>query len=321
MINTLQMKYSTLGKTKLRVSRIGFGGWGIGGDMWEAQEELSKQSLLKAYQNGINFFDTALFYGNGYGEKLIGETLKDKQVVIATKVPPLDDLWPPTNKDIDKVFPKDYIVEKARESFKNLGNRTIDLLQLHVWLDDWFESNSWREAFSILKKEKIARFFGVSINRHDPNSALKLVNSGEIDTIQVIYNIFDQKPKDRLFPLARKRNIGVIARVPLDEGSLSGTFTNTTTFNDWRKDYFTPERLKLVVNKIDQIKNELATPDRTMTQIALKFCIEKNAADVVIVGMRNPKHVDENVKSVDIVLNKKEITYLENQRWIRNYYD
>ncbi|MBI3366165.1 aldo/keto reductase [Candidatus Roizmanbacteria bacterium] len=316
------MKYTTLGKTKLRVSRIGFGGWGIGGkDMWEINEEQSKQSLLKAYQNGINFFDTALYYGNGYGEKIMGQTLKDKHIIIATKVPPFDDQWPTINKDIDKVFPKDYIVEKAKESFKNLGNRTIDLLQLHVWLDDWFESNSWREAFTILKKEKIARFFGVSINRHDPHSALKLVNSGEIDTIQVIYNIFDQSPKDKLLPLAKKKGIGIIARVPLDEGSLSGTFTNATTFNDWRKDYFTPERLKLVVNKVDQIKNELATPDRTMTQIALKFCIDDNAADVVIVGMRNPKHVDENVKSVDIVLNKKEIKYLENQRWIRNYYD
>lgn len=321
MINTLQMKYTALGKTKLRVSQIGFGGWGIGGDMWETNEEQSRQALLKAYQNGVNFYDTALYYGNGYGERLIGQTLKNKDIIIATKVPPLDDQWPPTNKDINKVFPKDYIIEKAKTSYKNLGNRTIDLLQLHVWLDAWFESDSWREAFSLLKKEKIARFFGVSINRHDPNSALKLVDSGEIDTVQVIYNIFDQSPKDELFPLARKRNIGIIARVPLDEGSLSGTFTNTTTFNDWRKDYFAPDRLKLIVNKVDQIKKKITRPNRSMTQIALKFCIEENAADVVIVGMRNPNHVTENAESVDIVLKKEEIKYLENQRLIRNYYD
>lgn len=316
------MQYAILGKTKLRVSRIGFGGWGIGGkNMWETNEKRSKQSLIRAYENGINLFDTALYYGNGYGEKLIGETLKDKNIIIATKVPPLDDQWPPTNKDINKVFPKDYIVEKAKISYKNLGKKTIDLLQLHVWLDDWFESNAWREAFSILKKEGIARSFGVSINRHDPDSALKLVNSGEIDTIQVVYNIFDQSPKDKLFPLARKRNIGIIARVPLDEGSLSGTFTKKTTFNDWRKDYFTPVRLKNVIDKVDQIKNKLVTPEKTMTQIALKFCILENAADVVIVGMRNPRHVEENAKSVDIVLKRKETQYLENQRWIRNYYN
>ncbi len=201
------MEYTILGKTNLKISRIGFGAWGIGGgapvlrwkDMWKANDKDSKESLATAYENGINFYDTAFVYGDGHSERLIAEVLGDKDVVIATKVPPMDRHWPARNKDINQVFPRDYIIEKAKESYKNLGERTIDLLQLHVWLDEWFDSDNWREAFVVLRQQGIARFFGVSINDHNPNSALKLVNSGEIDTIQIIYNIFDQSPQDSLF--------------------------------------------------------------------------------------------------------------------------
>jgi len=322
------MEYTILGKTNLRISRIGFGGWGIGGgapvlrwkDMWKADDKLSKQSLLNAYENGINFFDTALIYADGHSERLIRNTLGNTNIIIATKVPPLDGHWPAKNKDMNKVFPIDYIIKKARESYENLGKKTIDLLQLHVWMDDWFESKNWREAFAILKKEGIIKFVGISINDHDPDSALKIVGSGEIDTIQVIYNIFDQSPQDKLLPLARKNNIGIIARVPLDEGSLSGTFTHKTTFNDWRKDYFTSDRLKITIDKVSGIKNKLVNEKRTMSQIALKFCLLKNGADVVIVGMRNSNHVTENVKSVDVSFTKEELDYLVKQRWIRNFY-
>lgn len=322
------MKYTTLGKTKLKVSRIGFGGWGIGGgalvlrwaDMWKADDKLSKQSLLNAYKQGINFFDTALVYADGHSERLIADTLRGKDIIVATKVPPKDWHWPARNKDINEVFPKDWILEKARESYKNLGNKTIDLLQLHVWLDDWFDSDVWRRAFSELKKAGIAKHFGISINDNDPNSALKLVGSGEIDVIQVVYNIFDQAPRDKLFPLARKNNIGIIARVPLDEGSLGGTFTTKTTFNDWRKDYFTPDRLKIVVNKVNRMKNKLVNERRTMAQIALRYCLLENGADIAIVGMRNSDHVVENIKSLNVKLSNDEIRFLDSQRWIRNFY-
>ncbi|MCR4277346.1 MAG: aldo/keto reductase [Candidatus Roizmanbacteria bacterium] len=322
------MEYTILGKTNLKISRIGFGGWGIGGgapvlrwkDMWKADDKLSKQSLLNAYKNGINFFDTALVYADGHSERLIKDTLGDKDIIIATKVPPLDGHWPAKNKDINKVFPTDYIIEKAKESYVNFGKKTIDLLQLHVWMDDWFDSKNWRNAFTTLKKEGIIKFVGVSINDHDPNSALKIVESGEIDTIQVIYNIFDQSPQDKLFPLAQKNNVGIIARVPLDEGSLSGTFNYETTFNDWRKYYFTTDRLKMTVNKVNEIKSKLVNEKRTMSQIALKFCISDNGADVAIVGMRNPNHATENIKSVRINFVKEELNYLMKQRWIRNFY-
>ncbi len=322
------MQYTTLGKTGLKVSRIGFGGWGIGGgastqqwkEMWKASDSHSRKSLQDAYEQGINFYDTALAYANGHSERLIAQTLKDKNIIVATKVPPLDNHWPAQNKDINQVFPKDYILEKARSSFRNLGGKSIDILQLHVWLDNWFDSNVWREAFAILKKEGIANYFGISINDHDPNSALKIVESGEIDTVQVIYNIFDQSPKDKLLPLARKKNVGIIARVPLDEGSLGGTFTKKTLFNDWRKDYFTPERLKTTVDKVNEIKNKLERENRTMAQIALKFCLLDDGADVAIVGMRNPNHVEENIKSLEINLTDGEIEYLKVQKWLRNFY-
>jgi aryl-alcohol dehydrogenase-like predicted oxidoreductase len=314
------MKYTTLGKTGLQISRIGFGAWGIGQDLWQADDTVSKQSLLDAYANGVTFFDTALAYANGHSERLIAEALTGKNIVVATKVPPLNFQWPAKDPDISHTFPKEYIIEKARESYANLGKRTIDVLQLHVWLDDWFESNEWRDAFAVLRKEGIVKFFGVSINNHDPDSALKIVASGEIDTIQVIYNIFDQSPKETLFPLAKKNSVGIIARVPLDEGSLTGAFTYETTFTDWRKDYFTPERLKLTVDKVNAIKEKLATPERSVSQIALQFTLLDDGADVAIVGMRNPKHVIENVKSTDVVLTQEEIEYLKTQKWLRNFY-
>lgn len=323
------MQYTILGKTNLKVSKIGFGAWGIGGgapnlrwaDMWKANDTDSKRSLLSAFKNGINFYDTALVYGDGHSERLITEVLGDKDVVVLTKVPPKNWHWPALPAyNIKDVFPKNHIIEKAHESYNNLGKRTIDILLLHVWTDAWIGKNDWREAFQELKTTGIARFFGVSVNDHEPDSVMKLVESEEIDVIEVIYNIFDQSPADKLFPLARQKNIGLIARVPLDEGSLSGTFTSETTFNDWRKDYFTKDRLKITIDRVEKIKNKLVTPDRTMSQIALKFCISERGADIAITGMRNPDHVEENVKSVDIRLSDEYMGYLRTQRWIRNFY-
>lgn len=322
------MEYTILGKTGLKISKIGFGAWGIGGgapllrwkDMWKANDQESKKSLLKAYEGGINFFDTAFVYGDGHSERLIAEVLRNKDIVVATKVPPLDGHWPARNPNINEVFPKEWILKKARESYKNLGERVIDILQLHVWLDDWYESDVWREAFAQLKKDGIYKYFGVSINDHDPNSSLKLVSSGEVDSIQVIYNVFDQSPQDKLFPLAKNKNIGIIARVPLDEGSLSGTFTYATSFNDWRKEYFTPSRLKETVDRVNEIKNRLVNNERSMTQIALKYTILNDGADVAIVGMRNPNHVSENIKSINVSFTDNELAYLKSKRWIRNFY-
>ncbi|MBI5452498.1 aldo/keto reductase [Candidatus Gottesmanbacteria bacterium] len=323
------MQYTVLGKTGLKVSKIGFGAWGIGGgaprlrwaDMWKANDADSKKSLALAHKHGINFYDTALIYGDGHSERLIAEVLGDKDIVILTKVPPKNWHWPalPTY-NINDVFPKDHILEKAHESYKNLGGKTIDILLLHVWTDAWIGKNDWREAFRVLKKEGIAKFFGVSVNDHEPESVMKLVESEEIDVIEIICNIFDQSPTDKLFPLCREKNIGTIARAPLDEGSLSGAFNYNTAFNDWRKDYFTKDRLKITVDKVNKIKNKLVTPDRTMAQIALKFCISGSGADIAITGMRNPHHVPENAKSVDIKLSDEEMEYLRKKRWVRNFY-
>ncbi len=319
-----------LGKTGLEVSRIGFGAWGIGGgapklrwaDMWKANDTDSKKSLALAYQHGINFYDTALVYGDGHSERLIAEVLGDKKdIVVLTKVPPKNGHWPafPTYS-IQDVFPKNHIIEKAHESYNNLGKRAIDILLLHVWTDAWIDNSDWREAFRELKNEGIVKFFGVSVNDHDPDSVMKLVESEEIDVIEVIYNIFDQSPADKLFPLCREKNIGTIGRAPLDEGSLGGAFNYNTTFNDWRKDYFTKERLKITVDKVNEIKNKLVAPDRTMTQIALKFCVSEGGADMAITGMRTPGHVPENAKSVDIKLSDEDLAYLKRQRWLRNFY-
>lgn len=323
------MEYTTFGKTGLRISKLGFGGWGIGGgapvlrwaDMWKADDEESKKSLKRALELGINFFDTAYVYADGHSERLIGEVFKDKDVIIATKIPPKNMHWPVQKGiDIKEVFPKDYIIEMAYKSFENFGKRTIDLLQLHVWTDTWVDVPDWQEAFKELKDKKIANFFGVSISNHDPGSVLKLADSGKIDTIQTIYNIFDQSSEDELFPIARKRNLGIIARVPLDEGSLGGKFSYDTTFNDWRKDYFTKERLKETVDRVNKLKEKFENEKRTIAEVALKFCLSNDDVDVVIPGMRQAKHVGENVKALDIKLTKNELAYLKKNKWDRNFY-
>jgi aryl-alcohol dehydrogenase-like predicted oxidoreductase len=321
------MEYTTLGRTGLKISKIGFGAWGIGGGtkkftwdgMWKADDAESEKSLREAYEQGITFYDTAFEYGDGHSERLINKVLSGKDIVVATKVRPLDLRWPATNKNIEKVFPKQYILDSARESYKNLG-RTIDVLQLHVWLDDWMDSKNWREAFVELKKEGIVRYVGVSINDHDPDSALKIAASGEIDTIQVIYNIFDQSPEDQLFGIAKANNVGIIARVPLDEGGLSGKLSYSSTFSDFRKKYFQGSRLKEVVDRAEAIKKHLVNDKRTLPQIALKFCIREGAADVVIPGMRNSKHVGENIQSLNIELSAEDLSCLKEQRWVRNFY-
>src|SRR5579884_3578891 len=247
------LKHRTLGRTGFPVSEIGYGAWGIGGKQWlGGSDDESLQALRRAIELGVNFVDTALAYGEGHSETLVGSVVRGtkQRVYVATKVPPLNQLWPARpGIPIDKVFPYDYIMKCTDTSLAHLGLQTIDLQQLHVWNPEWIASDEWRRAFEHLKKSGKVRAVGVSINDHQPDSAIELIKTGLIDTVQVIYNIFDQTPEHALFPLALESHIGVIARVPFDEGSLTGSIHEDTRFDaqEFRAFYFRGDRRRQVV--------------------------------------------------------------------------
>ena len=318
------MHYRMLGKTGLKISEMGHGCWGIGGgvpnEMWKSNDVESRAALRTSVENGVNFFDTAFVYGDGHSERLVGKLAREHpDIIITTKIPPKNRLWPtPLNGKINDVFPKDYILEYAKKSYQNIG-RSIDLLLLHVWTDAWIDERAWEEAFEQIKEENLATHFGVSVNDHAPQTVLKLVASGKIEALEVIYNIFDQSPADALFPLAQEHNIGIIARVPFDEGSLTGTFTYDTRFDDWRSFYFREDRLKETVDRVEKLRF-LETNKRTLPHAALQFCLAHSAVSTVIPGMRRKEHVLTNVLASEGTLTNGELKRIKTHRWIRNFY-
>jgi aryl-alcohol dehydrogenase-like predicted oxidoreductase len=322
-----EMRYRTLGRTGWQVSDIGFGAWGIGGAMWQGSRDLeSAASLRAAIGAGVNFIDTALVYGEGHSERLVGQAVRGagRKVYVATKAPPKNYLWPARpGIPIKDVFPYRYIIECTEKSLLHLGMDSVDLQQLHVWNPEWLASDDWRRAAEDLKRSGKIRAFGVSINDHQPDSALELIETGVIDTVQVIYNIFDQTPETRLFPLCLERNIGVLARVPLDEGSLAGTITETTTFppGDFRNQYFGGDRKRQVVSRVNALRNDLWGAAGTLPEIALRYCLSHPAVSTVIPGMRKLENVKMNCALSDQgALDPETLAVLKRHAWDRNFY-
>ncbi|WP_324718065.1 aldo/keto reductase [Carboxydochorda subterranea] len=321
------MHYRTLGKTGLRVSEIGFGAWGIGKSMWVGAEDAeSIRALNRAIDLGLNFIDTALAYGDGHSERLVGQVVRQRSgpIYVATKVPPKNGEWPARpGVPAGEVFPGAYVVDCAERSLRNLGLETIDVLQLHVWSDEWVGQGDWLDAVQRLKAQGKIRFFGISINDHQPDNALRLIETGVVDTVQVIYNIFDQSPEDRLFPACQRHNVGVIVRVPLDEGGLSGRITPDTTFppGDWRNDYFRGDRKRQVYERVQRILRDLAITAEQLPEVALRFTLSHPAVSTVIPGMRSVAHVERNVSAGDGKgLPPEQLRKLKAHRWIRNFY-
>jgi aryl-alcohol dehydrogenase-like predicted oxidoreductase len=322
------MKYRALGKTGLSISEIGYGAWGIGGTQWMGgTDDESVRALHRAIDLGINFIDTALAYGDGHSEKLVGRVVRDAKhrVYVATKIPPLNQEWPAKpGIGIEKVFPYEYILRSTETSLQHLKVDTIDLQQLHVWNPDWFHSEDWRRAFEELKAAGKVRAVGVSINDHQPDSALELVQSGLIDSVQVIYNVFDQSPEKNLFPLTQKMNVGVLARVPFDEGSLTGTITEDTVFqpDDFRSSYFQGDRKKQVVEHISALTRDLGITRDSLAEIALRFTITHPAVSSTIPGMRTVRNVERNAAvSAKGLLDEATLQVLKRHAWDRNFYD
>src|ERR1700693_4368286 len=316
------MKYRKLGRTGFEVSEIAQGLWGMSG--WSGSEDKqSLQALQSAVDLGCNFFDTAWAYGNGKSDALLGQILaknKNKRLYAASKIPPMNDQWPavPAYRYKD-VFPAKHVFNYTKKIIEKLGTESIDLLQFHVWDDSWAGEAEFRETIEKLQPDRLIRSFGWSLNRWEPENVITALHSGLVDAVQVIYNIFDQAPEDKLFPVCRELNIGVIARVPLDEGSLGGKMTLQTLFpeHDWRARYFGPENLPETIDRVDELK-KIVPPRMTLPDMALRFILSNPTVSTTIVGMRKPEHVKQNIAlsdagPLDTVLLKK----LKAHRWDR----
>ena len=322
------MRKRTLGKTGIEVNEIGYGAWGIGGRQWlGGNDDESLKALKRSIELGLNFIDTALAYNEGHSESLVGRVVKETgaKIHVATKVPPKNRIWPAhPDVGIADVFPVDYVMECTETSLRNLGVETLDLQQFHVWNPAWIEHDEWRVAFEKLKTSGKARFVGISINDHQPDSALELIETGLIDTIQVIYNVFDQTPQSNLFPLCITHNIGVLARVPLDEGSLTGAITESTQFDEseFRAMYFKGDRKKQVVDHVNALKAALSGAGEPLAETALRFCLSHPAVSTVIPGMRTIRHVESNMGvSSRGALTPEVLAVLAKHAWDKNFYN
>jgi aryl-alcohol dehydrogenase-like predicted oxidoreductase len=321
------MQYRKLGRTGLDVSVLGYGAWGIGQTMWiGASDDESRKALRGAIERGVTFIDTAYGYGNGHSEELVGEALRaaPETVYVATKIPPRNRIWPaPAGVHASETYPAEHIVRITEESLGRLGVETIDVQQFHVWSDEWLEQGDWLEAVDRLKQDGKIRFFGVSINDHQPANAVKLVQSGHVDTVQVIYNAFDQSPEDELFPAVQEANVGVIVRVPFDEGSLTGQIRPDTEFpdGDFRNDYFRGDRKEQVWERVQALAADFGVSPDEVAGPALRFASTHPAVSTVIPGMRSLRNVDRNVAAVDAgPLDAEQLARVRPHRWERDFY-
>jgi len=321
------MNYRKLGKTNFQISEIGYGAWGIGGAQWlGGTDDESLTALRRAIDLGVNFIDTALAYGDGHSEQLVGQVVRDagRKIYVASKVPPKNLLWPArAGVGIESVFPYDYIVRCAETSLRNLKLDSIDLLQLHVWNPDWIDRDEWRRAFEDLKRDGKIRAAGLSLNDHQPDTGIEAIRTGLIDTVQVIYNVFDQSPQRALLPLCIQENIGVLARVPLDEGALTGKIDQNTKFppGDFREEYFKGDRKSQVAEHIAALRRDLGD-GADLPGTALRFCLSHPAVTSVIPGMRTVRHVESNAALSDQgPLPQETLAVLKRHAWDRNFYD
>ena len=321
------MIYRRLGDTDLEISVLGYGAWGIGGSMWiGADDGESLTALRRAVELGVNLIDTAAGYGNGHSERLVGKVVREaaKTVHVSTKIPPKNGRWPaPAGVHADDAFPADWVVGQTEQSLERLGLETIDVQQFHVWSDEWVGQGGWLDAIRDLKRAGKIRAFGISINDHQPANAVKLVESGDVDTVQVIYNVFDQSPEDELFPAVETADVGVIARVPFDEGSLTGRIRPDTEFpdGDFRNRYFGGDRKQEVWERAQAVAADLQVPVEELAEIALRFCITHPAVSTTIPGMRTVRNVERNVAAVERgPLSDEQLAALRPHRWLRSFY-
>lgn len=323
------MEYRKFGRLGWKVSEIGYGMWGMGS--WShSNDDESLQSLQAAVDQGCNFFDTAYAYGDGRSEHLLGQIVRSnrsKELFSATKIPPQNKQWPAKPEySLNDSYPPDHVEEFVHRSLENARLDHFDLIQFHTWLDDWLRNDRWFYKLDDLRSQGLLRAIGISINRWEPWNGIQAVRTGQIDAVQVIYNIFDQNPEDELFSACREKNVAIIARVPFDEGTLTGTLTRESRWpeGDWRNTYFVPENLIPSVERAEEIKKLLAEWNRehsshlTMPELALRFILQNDDVTTIIPGMRKLSHVNANIGASDGVRLPTELAdKLKEFRWVR----
>jgi len=316
------MNYRKFGRTGLQISEVGYGMWGMGS--WAgSDDEQSLAALQRSVELGCNFFDTAWAYGAGKSEGLLGRLIKqnpDKKLYTATKLPPKNFKWP-SKRDylLEECFPAEHIEQYLDSSLQNASLEYFDLLQFHTWEDHWLDNDQWVTKLDELKRQGLINAIGISINRWEPWNGVEAVKSGLIDAVQVIYNIFDQSPTDELFDACREHDVGVIARVPFDEGTLTGNLTLDSKWpeGDWRNTYFVPENLKQSVEHAEALR-PLIGDDMTMPEMALRFILSNSDVSTVIPGMRTISHVQQNIACSDAgPLDEELLQELYEHRWDR----
>jgi aryl-alcohol dehydrogenase-like predicted oxidoreductase len=316
------MQYRTFGRTGWKVSDIGYGMWGLAG--WSgSDDEESLKSLHRAVELGCNFFDTAWAYGNGHSEEVLGQLVRAyprKKLYVASKIPPKNFKWPAEpSYSLDDCYPPDHIRQYVEKSLKNLGLNQMDLIQFHTWDDSWAVDERWQRALDDLKHEGLILAAGISVDRWEPANVIKALRTGSIDSVQVIYNIFDQNPEDELFPVCRELNVAVIARVPFDEGTLTGTLTLDSHWpeGDWRNSYFVPENLKASVERANALR-PIIPSGMTMPEMALQFILANPDVSTIIPGMRKIRNTEMNIAASDAgALTPDLIQKLRAHRWDR----
>lgn len=297
------MKYRRFGRTGWQVSEIGYGMWGMAG--WKGSDDSeSLRSLHRAVELGCNFFDTAWAYGDGHSERLLGELVKsypETKLYTASKIPAKNFTWPSRREfTLDDCYPPEHIEKYVLDSLKNSGLEHLDLMQFHVWEDGWVDDDRWIRKMEDLKQRGLIGAVGISLNRWEPWNGIKAVESGAVDAVQVIYNIFDQNPEDALLPACEKMDVAVIARVPFDEGTLTGNLTKETTWpeGDWRSTYFVPENLNVSVDRAEALR-PIIPAGMNMPEMALRFILNNSSVSTIIPGMRKLRHVESNMASSD----------------------
>ena len=320
------MQYRKFGNTGLTLSDIGYGAWGIGKGMWVgADDSESLQSLHAARDAGVNFFDTALVYGDGHSEQLIARAFgRSPEVIIASKVPPRDFVWEvKPGSPLLRTFPREHVFASLDKTLRSLNREQVDIYQFHTWTDDWATDPEWQQTVHDLKSSGKVRLVGISIQNHQPSNVLKALATGLVDSVQVIYNLFDQSPEDELFPYCEQHGIGVIVRVPFDEGALTGKLTPDTVFpeGDFRNNYFKGNRKQECWDTVQAIVRDLGITLDELPALALRFCLTPAAVTTVIPGMRNLGHVASNVACSDAgPLPPDVLDKLRPHRWVRNFW-
>jgi len=323
------VKYRSFGRTGWQISEIGFGAWQLGGDWGKVDDEASIRTLHHAFEKGINFVDTAELYGNGHSEDVVGRAIemwKGNKIYVATKIRPI--IWPSPDDDAPQMrgrFPEWYLRDNVEKSLKRLRVERIDLFQLHSFMPSAMVELDWLETLMKLRLEGKIDRIGVSLRDNRPQEGVDLVAAGLVDSVQVIFNMFEQRPAAKLFPEGARTGTAFIARVPLDSGSLIGEWTKDSyaQFEPGSQQFnmFRGERFAETLARVEKLKAICKPYYPSLAEAAMRYVMSAPELSVLIPGMKNPSEVDKNIAYSDGAAFPPELKHqLPPHIWIRDYY-